>query len=935
VRARLRSELLELIPQWLGTIASENSPLAGPELPTLSVEAVSILHDILFAKKPDVEFGSAEGVKRNRFKAFYDCLLRWGVSLPPLGPDAVKNFASQNLPAHVPSYSKALRDVRNAVRSEGEERERRLLAVQARRRTDDPLPLIRRALPAAPPASPGTGDAGRHRRGGERLELPSPMAPCGGFEMPSPSSGGGGGGGEGGGGEGGGGGGDGGGDADGGAAAGGNGDGAVPDILAYYAEEIAEGAEEFALWAARDLRSPLSDHNNRSVGAKNFERAVSERDRARAGMYDEFHKRQAADRREERARLERDRLLQEVERLGRQLEAESAAAAAEAEAKARAERAAHDAQVARRRAEAQRDTAKSQAQEASDGRREAALAAGEAQQLLRAQLASAQEHGRGQAAAREAAEAEARRAAASAVQSARRGKERAIEEGEARANARFADERQMFRAQIQSARQLAAAKGREAAEAAKAKAVADTARREAETAAGEASTAAAAATAAAGDLAARERSVGELRERLESQLRSVGQMRSRLEAQEAHAERPAAGTARTLSAQLDAQQMEIARLQRRVEELEEEGSGRGQRSCPGRTDAATHQVTFRDMRVNGFRADAFSLSMLRRAIEEGGCSFEALPVINALLLAMHTRGEPEPRMLFNSQLVRQAFLRLGVYDGNQTRASNRRRAKCWAWALGADEGNKGRGMDMIAIVTWDEEIDKPQIQVIAAAEVHDKSGHGLAALLERARENAGLHPEGLTHLSSDGASACASDQVGETVLFQRRQQEASSADPTALCHSAARTLCAIHGMAIEENAGIEAAFPMHLLWAFLALLHECFSDRGSSHADDMRKIWVETAKLPVALYNHCLGSLQKPVESKWGTMYECARKAAVLWQVHASHRGLGGTMIEEFLRACLKVMPGAVNPREPTRGGRHPLRTKVRASFPGPSRSVS
>ena len=174
VRARLRSELLELIPQWLGTSASENSPLAGAELPTLSVEAVSILHDIMFAKNPDVDFGSAEGVKRNRFRAFYDCLLRWGVPLPPLGPDAVKNFASRDLPRYVPSYTKACRDVRSAVRSEGEERERRLLAVQARRRTDDPLPLIRRALPAAPPASPGTGDAGRHRRGGERLELPSP-----------------------------------------------------------------------------------------------------------------------------------------------------------------------------------------------------------------------------------------------------------------------------------------------------------------------------------------------------------------------------------------------------------------------------------------------------------------------------------------------------------------------------------------------------------------------------------------------------------------------------------------------------------------------------------------------------------------------------------------------------------------------------------------
>lgn len=66
MRARLRSELLELIPQWLGTSASENSPLAGAELPTLSVEAVSILHDIMFDKNQDVEFGSAEGVKRNR-----------------------------------------------------------------------------------------------------------------------------------------------------------------------------------------------------------------------------------------------------------------------------------------------------------------------------------------------------------------------------------------------------------------------------------------------------------------------------------------------------------------------------------------------------------------------------------------------------------------------------------------------------------------------------------------------------------------------------------------------------------------------------------------------------------------------------------------------------------------------------------------------------
>ena len=60
--------LLELIPQWLGTSASENSPLAGTELPTLCVEAVSILHDIVFAKKLDVEFGSAEGMKRNRYR---------------------------------------------------------------------------------------------------------------------------------------------------------------------------------------------------------------------------------------------------------------------------------------------------------------------------------------------------------------------------------------------------------------------------------------------------------------------------------------------------------------------------------------------------------------------------------------------------------------------------------------------------------------------------------------------------------------------------------------------------------------------------------------------------------------------------------------------------------------------------------------------------
>lgn len=219
-------------------------------------------------------------------------------------------------------------------------------------------------------------------------------------------------------------------------------------------------------------------------------------------------------------------------------------------------------------------------------------------------------------------------------------------------------------------------------------------------------------------------------------------------------------------------------------------------------------------------------------------------------------------MLINSAFVGRAFERLGAVDDEATRRRFQAMPKRTAWAWGADEGNKGRAIDMIAVSYFDEDRNRPTFLACAAADLlGNKSSKNLAATLVRCTAAKGLHAEGCIQGMTDGASSCSGEE-GEAALFMKTLSERAAADPEAPVHSAVREQCAIHSKALQENHGLEAAFPQHSLCWFLRLIWECFS-RASGHADEFRKIWTEDCRLPPSVYDHSLGSLPEPTEAKW------------------------------------------------------------------------
>ena len=260
-------------------------------------------------------------------------------------------------------------------------------------------------------------------------------------------------------------------------------------------------------------------------------------------------------------------------------------------------------------------------------------------------------------------------------------------------------------------------------------------------------------------------------------------------------------------------------------------------------------------------------------------------------------------MLVNSNFVGTTFHRLGAIDDSVLRLRLLEKPKHTPWAWGADAGNKGREIDMIAVSVWNFEKNAPEYLAIAAADLlGDQGSKHLAATLDRHVSAKGYHAEGCIQGMTDGASACAGEE-GEAALYLRTLSQRSAADPTAPVHAARRETCCIHAKALEENHGLEAAFPEHSMCWFTRLIWECFSRKGG-HADEFKKIWVEDCRLPPSQYDFSLGMLPEPTESKWQVMYDVCFRLHGLFDVAPGRQGLGSTMFEEFLAKCIDVLRG-------------------------------
>ena len=83
--------------------------------------------------------------------------------------------------------------------------------------------------------------------------------------------------------------------------------------------------------------------------------------------------------------------------------------------------------------------------------------------------------------------------------------------------------------------------------------------------------------------------------------------------------------------------------------------------------------------------------------------------------------------------------------------------------------------------------------------------------------------------------------------------------------------CAIHGKALEENAGIESMLPGGRLVDALRLLWELIKSPEGGRHDEYRHAWVTDAGLPGDLFDSTLGSMAEPTSAKWQVRIPPAR----------------------------------------------------------------
>ena len=303
-------------------------------------------------------------------------------------------------------------------------------------------------------------------------------------------------------------------------------------------------------------------------------------------------------------------------------------------------------------------------------------------------------------------------------------------------------------------------------------------------------------------------------------------------------------------AQREAALAELKEVREQLEQLRAVGSDLpAKRACAGRADGG-HLTKLYPIRDPAGRCDAFSHEMARRLVEECGMTFEAAATANNLVLTWHLRAPPSEEELVTSRFIGDAFHRLGHLDMETARQRHSSAPKNTPWTAAADAGNKGREVDMIAISIWCHLRHKPVMEALSAADLHgDGTGKNLADTLMAATDRHGLHPEGCTQGLTDGASAC-SGASGETATFLANMRARAAAMPEALVHQSMKETCGIHAKVLEENHGLEAAFPGLVLVHFTRLLWECFSNKSRLPPPTIVLIVPHTPKCPPAVPYH-------------------------------------------------------------------------------------
>ena len=318
--------------------------------------------------------------------------------------------------------------------------------------------------------------------------------------------------------------------------------------------------------------------------------------------------------------------------------------------------------------------------------------------------------------------------------------------------------------------------------------------------------------------------------------------------------------------EIDAARAEIAMLRTRVQELE---------SLPlGKRGAAPQTHKLQQVRTSDEPNAPFSarsLEYMCRLVDETNGSFEGAATANALVLGMHHGAAVPDSMLYTAGTLRNAFHRMG--HATQQADAERNRADPGPWCIAQDAGG---GTLMVATGHWDAAEQQPVARPLAASDLfRDQGARNGTNTLERAAERGGLNFGRCVASCSDGTDHAVQESQG----FCERSHERAKATPGSEGQRAAARarplaqadFCCIHGKALEENGGMQAAFPDSHLPDALRLLWELVRGPEGRPAQ-YRKIWADQVTradgtklppLPVALFDQNLKALTEPTEAKW------------------------------------------------------------------------
>ena len=371
--------------------------------------------------------------------------------------------------------------------------------------------------------------------------------------------------------------------------------------------------------------------------------------------------------------------------------------------------------------------------------------------------------------------------------------------------------------------------------------------------------------------------------------------------------------------ELDKARVEVAMLRERIQQLDA--------ASPLDARLAAKPVTLQKIRTSD-NANASltgrSVEFLRRLVDESNGSFEGAATSNALVLGLHLGTDIPDSLLLSSSTIRTCFHRGGIADQEADAARNREDTGPWCIAQDA-----GGGTLMVATGHWDAAQQQPVARPLAASDLfRDQGARNGIVTLERAARRGGLNFSRHVASCSDGTDHAVQESEGfcaQTHKLGGRQEKGK-------LQQAQADFCCIHGKALEENSGMEAAFPNLYLVNALRLLWELIGG-PEGRPDHYRGIWEREVQrsdgtklppLPAAFFHQNLKAMPEPTEAKWQVMFDTCVCISPLLDPFGNVLQVASRrcMLEIFLEKCLVLYCGSTD-QEKAKRVVHPHVLKV------------